>query len=200
MAACLLSPGMKNQLVLQQIFLLFLLCFLTVKKRKTLIIYGIIKFRALSEALEYYVYNITLWVCSVLSNSLRAHGLQPVRLLCPCNSPGKNAGESCHFPLQGIFLTQGSNLHLLFGGEFFTTEPLGKVKGKSVSCSVVFDSLQAHGLYGSGLLWTPGFFVLGILQARILEWVAIPFCRRSSPTQRSKLCLLHCRQILYSLS
>ena len=26
----------------------------------------------------------------------------------------------------------------------------------------------------------PGFSVLGILQARILEWVAIPFCRRSS--------------------
>ena len=26
--------------------------------------------------------------------------------------PGKNTGEGCHFLLQGIFLTQGSNLHL----------------------------------------------------------------------------------------
>ena len=26
----------------------------------------------------------------------------------------------------------------------------------------------------------PGYFVQGILQARILEWVDIPFCRRSS--------------------
>jgi len=26
----------------------------------------------------------------------------------------------------------------------------------------------------------PGFFVYGILQARILEWVAIPFSRESS--------------------
>ena len=27
--------------------------------------------------------------------------------------PDKNTGESCHFLLQGIFLTQGSNPHLL---------------------------------------------------------------------------------------
>ena len=30
-----------------------------------------------------------------------------------CDSPGKNTGLGCHAPLQGIFLTQGSNLHLL---------------------------------------------------------------------------------------
>ena len=29
------------------------------------------------------------------------------------DSPGKNTGVGCHFLLQGIFLTQGSNLHLL---------------------------------------------------------------------------------------
>ena len=40
------------------------------------------------------------------------HGLQPARL-CPWNFPGKNTGVSCHFVLQGIFLTQGSNPHLL---------------------------------------------------------------------------------------
>ena len=34
-------------------------------------------------------------------------------LLCPWDSPGKNTGVGCHFLLQGIFLTQGSNLHLL---------------------------------------------------------------------------------------
>ena len=30
---------------------------------------------------------------------------------------------SCHFLLQGIFLTQGSNPHLLHSGRFFITEP-----------------------------------------------------------------------------
>ena len=32
---------------------------------------------------------------------------------CPWDFPGKNTGVGCHFLLQGIFLTQGSNLHLL---------------------------------------------------------------------------------------
>ena len=40
----------------------------------------------------------------------------------------------------------------------------------------------------------------GILQARILEWVAFPFSRGSSPTQGLNPGLLHCRQILYQLS
>ena len=43
---------------------------------------------------------------SVLSNSLRSHGLKPARLLCPWNSPGKNTGVGCHSLLQGIFPTQ----------------------------------------------------------------------------------------------
>ena len=49
----------------------------------------------------------------VVSNSLRPHGLKPTRLFCPWDSPGKNAGAGCHFLLQKIFPTQGSNLHLL---------------------------------------------------------------------------------------
>ena len=47
--------------------------------------------------------------------------------------------------------------------------------GSGVSCSVVSDSLRSHGLYSS-----PGFSVHGILQAVLLEWVAIPFSRGSS--------------------
>ena len=35
--------------------------------------------------------------------------LQPARLFCPWDSPGKNTGVGCHFLLQGIFPTQGSN-------------------------------------------------------------------------------------------
>ena len=50
---------------------------------------------------------------SVLSDFLQRPGLYPTRLLCPWNFPGKNAGVECHFLLQGIFPTQGSNLSLL---------------------------------------------------------------------------------------
>ena len=46
---------------------------------------------------------------SVTSDSLRSHGLQLSRLLCPWSSSGKNTGVACHALLQGIFPTQGSN-------------------------------------------------------------------------------------------
>ena len=51
-------------------------------------------------------------------------------------------------------------------------QKLSEKVSESISCSVVSDSLQSHGLTGSS--------VYGILQARILEWVAIPFFRGSS--------------------
>ena len=46
---------------------------------------------------------------SVMSNSLQPHGLQPARLLCSWDSPGKNTGVHSHFLLQEIFPAQGSN-------------------------------------------------------------------------------------------
>ena len=42
--------------------------------------------------------------CSVMSDTLRPRGL-----LCPWDSPGKNAGVDSHSLLQGIFPSQGSN-------------------------------------------------------------------------------------------
>ena len=45
--------------------------------------------------------------------SLQPHGLQPTRLLCPWDSPGKNTGVGCRALLQGIFPTQGSNPRLV---------------------------------------------------------------------------------------
>ena len=48
-----------------------------------------------------------------MSDSLRLCGLQPARLLCPWNSPGKKTGVGCHFFTQGIFPTQRQNLGLL---------------------------------------------------------------------------------------
>ena len=51
---------------------------------------------------------------SIVSDSLRPYGAKPVRLLCPWNSPGKNAGVGCHTLLHPeIFPTQGSKLCLL---------------------------------------------------------------------------------------
>ena len=52
-------------------------------------------------------------VASVIFDSLRPNGLLPTSLLPPWDSPGKNTEVGCHFLLQGIFLTQGSNPCLL---------------------------------------------------------------------------------------
>ena len=38
--------------------------------------------------------------------TLRPCGLQPARLLCPWDSPGKNIGVGCHALLLGIFPTR----------------------------------------------------------------------------------------------
>ena len=46
----------------------------------------------------------------------------------------------------------------------------------------------------------PGFSVQGVLQARILEWVAVSFSGGIFWTQGSNRGLLHLRQILYQLS
>ena len=39
--------------------------------------------------------------------------MEPTELLCSWDSPGKNTGIGCHGFLQGIFLIQGLNPHLL---------------------------------------------------------------------------------------
>ena len=48
-----------------------------------------------------------------MPDSLWPCGLLPARLLCPWDSVGKNTTVGCHAVLQGIFLTQGLNPHLL---------------------------------------------------------------------------------------
>ena len=61
---------------------------------------------------------------SVMSDSLWPHGLQPTRLLCPWDSPGKS-GVGCRFLLQGIIpnpgIEPGSPVTPALPGRLFTT-------------------------------------------------------------------------------
>ena len=43
------------------------------------------------------------WSLSVVSDSSRPHGLQPTRLLCPWDSPGKSTGVGCHCLLHTLY-------------------------------------------------------------------------------------------------
>ena len=47
---------------------------------------------------------------SVVSNSVRPHIRQPTRLCHPQDSPGKNTGVGCHFPLQCIKVKKESEV------------------------------------------------------------------------------------------
>ena len=69
-----------------------------------------------------------------------------------------------------------------------------QVKGESVSRSVVSDSSGPHGLYSPS-----GSSVHGILQARILEWVAVSSSRGIFPPRGLNPGLLRCREILTRL-
>ena len=51
--------------------------------------------------------------CSVVSGSFATPWTVVCQALCLWDFPGKNTAVACHFFLQGIFLTQGSNLSLL---------------------------------------------------------------------------------------
>ena len=83
---------------------------------------------------------------------LRLHGLQPARLLCPGNSPGKNAGVGCYFLFQCMKVKSEREVAQL--------------------CPTLCDPMDYS---------LPGSSVHGIFQARVLEWVAIAFSDQKSP-------------------
>ena len=117
------------------------------------------------------------------------------------------------FPSPGIFPTHGSNpclASLALSGRFFTTSATWEALEDQDSTHFSFlrwrRPSQLHMCRKAKLLQSysslcdpmdcglPGSSVHGISQARILEWVAISFCRRSSLTQGLNLgllCFLH---------
>ena len=115
-----------------------------------------------------------LLVTSVVSDSVRPHRWQPIRLLCPWDSPGKNTGVGCHFLLQCM-----------------------KVKSESEvaqSCPTLSDPVDRS---------LPGSSVHGIFQARILEWVAIVVsttCHKVAATSKTGLATQCCGNAFKVLS
>ena len=77
---------------------------------------------------------------SVVSNSLWCHGLYS-----PWDSPGQNTGVGSLSLPQGIFPTQGLDLHLLCLLHW-QVDSLPYALKESESCSVVSDSLWPQGL------------------------------------------------------
>ena len=89
-------------------------------------------------------------VASVMSDPVRPHRRQPTRLPRPQDSPGKNTGVGCHFLL-----------HI--------QPSAGKQKVKVKSFPTLRDPMDCS---------LPGSSIHEILQARVLEWVAIAFSKK----------------------
>ena len=136
------------------------------------ILIGIIKVKKPKNVLYRFLYCC----CSVakLCLTLWSHRLKPAKLLCPWNVPGKNTGVGCHFVLQEIFPTQGSNAGLLHWqvdslllSHLGSPKLLTTIAAKSLqSCSTLRDPIDSS---------PPGSPVPGIPWARTLEWVTISF-------------------------
>ena len=110
--------------------------------------------------------------------------------LCPWNSPGKNIRVSCHFLLQGIFPTQGLNLHLLVSGIgtgrqvlwFFTTSPTCeapregrgdiKLEDKSSSLADRIWELRGMSLPSQGLKLASFLFWFFIRNVLVWDWLS----------------------------
>ena len=80
----------------------------------------------------------------------RPHGLSSSELLCPKDSPGKNAGVGCHAILKWIFLTQGSNMRLLHCRQILYTlshpgSPWKRIVKPINKCSFVVFRLHVSG-------------------------------------------------------
>ena len=93
----------------------------------------------------------------------------------PWNSPGQNTGVGSLSFLQEIFPTQESNRGLphckrILYQLSYQGSPAAAAKSLRL-CPTLCDPIDGS---------PPGSPVPGILQARILEWVAFPFSRRSS--------------------
>ena len=94
----------------------------------------------------------------------------------------KNAGVGCHVLLQRIFPTQELNPRLFCLMHWQAGSLPLAPSWKSIimhvcvlvtqSCLTLWDSMDCS---------PPGSSIHGILQARILEWLAIPSSRGSSP-------------------
>ena len=99
--------------------------------------------------------------------------------LCPWDSPGKNTGAGCHALLQGIYPIQDSNPGLPHC-RWILYHLSHCVCTKSLQlCLTLCDPVGSS---------RPGSSVHGILQARILERVAMPSSRGSSqPRHRTQV-------------
>ena len=104
-----------------------------------------------TETSDMKIKSVT-WLVAQSCRTLWPHGLEPARLLCPWNSPGKNTGLCSHSLPQGIFpIWDGTRIFCTIG-IFFTTKPLGKPQKCNCSFQTWFFSRGISLFFTKGML------------------------------------------------
>ena len=156
---------------------------------------------------------------SVVSDSLRPHELQHTRPPCPSPTPGVHSdscplSQWCHPAIASSVVPFSSCPQSLPATESFPVSQLFTWGGQSTGVSALASFLPKKSQGWSPSEWTrwiflqskglscptlcspmdcspPGSSIHGIFQVSILEWVAVPFSRGSSPprdqTQASRI-------------
>ena len=102
------------------------------------------------------------------------------RLLCPWNSPGQNTGVGCHALLQGSSQPRDrTQVYPPCSWILYHLSHQGSLKRTvKVKVTLLCPALCNH----------TDYIAHGILQARVLEWVAFPFSWGSSqPRDRTQV-------------
>ena len=94
---------------------------------------------------ELYV-KVKMWVTQSRLTHCDPMNCSPTRPLCPWNSLDKKTGMGCHFLLQGIFPTQGSNLglpHCRQTPKWATREAYIQFSSVAQSCLTLCDPMNS---------------------------------------------------------
>ena len=114
--------------------------------------------------------------CSVVSNSLRPHGLYPTRLLCSWDFPGKNTGVGCRFFLLRISWpsdrTHVSSSSALARG-FFTTAAPGKPWCKAVCLKTWSQNIFYTGNQICEIKYVMFWFRMGLREAKFHSYAFV---------------------------
>ena len=138
-----------------------------------------------------------------MTDSVRPHRRRPTRLPRPWDSPGKNTGAGCHCLLQCLkvkskrevtqscptlsdpmdYSLPGSSVHGIFQARVLEWAAMQcdpnslHIHVFKCLCACVLILFSCVTLCDPMDCSPPGSSVHGILQARTLEWAAIPFSR-----------------------
>ena len=141
-----------------------------------------------------------------MSDSVRPHRRQPTRLPRPWDSPGKNTGVGCHCLLQCMKVKSesevaqscltlpdpmdcrlpGSSFHGIFQARVTEWVAIAFSVTYLLSHTYIYSYIYVPSLQSCPNLCNPmhcsppSSSIRGILQVKILEWVAIPSSRGSS--------------------